>query len=64
MIKVALETTTCKLVTTGRIPPFSTLPEVLLWGTRVFKLVAPPWDPDKPVVYRECFSAYLADTDD
>jgi len=41
MQEVRLETTRKEYVATGLLPPFDVWPEVVFWGTRVFKIQAP-----------------------
>lgn len=39
--------------------PFNEPPEVIVWGSRIFKLHEKSDDfPNKPDVYRECFAWY------
>ena len=55
MLKVRLETTDGDHVTDAVMPPFETLPSVVMWGVRVFKL----YDKGCPGVlprYRETFA--------
>jgi hypothetical protein len=55
-VDVRLETKGGCFVCNGSIPPFHELPEVLLWGTRVFQ-----FDCQLPtvIVYREAFAVAL-----
>lgn len=55
MIEVTLKTEDGRLVTRGMIPPFQTMPDVLIWGTRIFKRV----DDSE---YRECFAVAVVST--
>ncbi len=59
-MKVRLETAKGEFVTDGDMPPFNELPEVVMWGVRLFKLVAVEARLlDEPAIYRECFAWYL-----
>lgn len=55
-LPIRLETADGRYVTTGLIPPFNVLPDVALWGSRVFKLHDEPQDKDAPIIYREAFA--------
>jgi len=50
-------------VVEGVIPPFSQPPDILIWGTRVFKFSAEMIDPKDNnrefLRYEECFAYYL-----
>lgn len=65
MMKVRLETSGGELVTEREIPPFNTAPDVLLWGSRVFRECTPdgPRDPGEAFVYREAFAFAIVDVD-
>lgn len=54
MIKIRLETSNGELVGYAEIPPFGTLPEVMIWGMRIFKLKMES-NAGGPHVYAECF---------
>lgn len=60
MTPVELQTSDGHLVVTGRVPPFMTPAEVILWGSRVFKLFE---ETEQRIVYRETFAVYLVDAD-
>ena len=62
MIRVALETDRNELVVNGVIPPFLTLPEVITWGVRTFKLRAPHTSPETAAIYTEVFAVALVST--
>jgi hypothetical protein len=53
MLEIKLETTKGEEVASALMPPFQSLPEVVIWGLRVFMFnrlaAAVP-------VYRECFA--------
>ena len=51
-----LETATGDLVTTVEVLPFNEPPDVIIWGTRIFKLHKATRDFVRPDVYRECFA--------
>jgi hypothetical protein len=63
MIKIRLETQDCRFVCVGTIPPFRTLPEVVIWGERVFRRHVPipgSGEPERELpVYREAFTVAL-----
>jgi len=61
---VQLETMDGHRVVTALIPPFQSLPEVVSWGTRTFKLHADPQDSYAPIVYREVFAVAIVMTVD
>jgi hypothetical protein len=54
MLEIRLETEDGRFVCVASIPPFLTLPEVVLWGQRFFKLASEV--PDALPVYREAFT--------
>jgi len=67
MIRVELYTTggvrddgvlVTHIVTSGFIPPFKTYPDVIQWGTRVFKFIRRQENLDL-LIYEECFAFYL-----
>lgn len=60
MNKVRLETSNGELVVHGEVPPFNEAPDVLVWGTRIFKDTYQLQDDER--VYRECFAVYLTIT--
>lgn len=59
MVNIRLENAEGQLVTTGRIPPFTIEPKVILWGQRVFTRATD----ESLLIYREAFAVYLVDTD-
>lgn len=63
-MRVLLYTEDGRYVTTGLIPPFLTLPKVLMWGLRVFTLDKDHKDqPEKPPEYKEAFSVAVTMTE-
>jgi hypothetical protein len=62
MQEVRLETADGKYVTTGIVPPFKTMPSVLIWGERVFKLHTTIFKGDAPLLYREVFAVAVVQT--
>lgn len=60
MRRVILETRSGDRVCEALMAPFKVNPEVVVWGTRVFKLHSD--DPTEPV-YREVFCAAVATID-
>jgi hypothetical protein len=58
MRRIRLETGEGEYVATASIPPFPDLPEVVLWGARVFHLHQPD-----PVTYREAFFVVAFDVE-
>lgn len=59
MIRVHLETSANEAVADCLMPPFLTLPEVVTWGTRTFKLRAPNTSADTAAIYTEVFAVAL-----
>lgn len=60
MFEIRLETANGDYVITGIIPPFQTLPEVVIWGERVFRLASD--DGEATPVYREVFFVAVVQT--
>lgn len=56
MRKVQLQTSDGRAVTSGLIPPFSTHPDVIFWGTRTFTFATAGAE---ALVYREAFAVAL-----
>lgn len=59
MLKIRLETEDGRFVCVGTIPPFRTLPEVVIWGQRIFQLQTVQPDTDRLPLYREAFTAVI-----
>jgi hypothetical protein len=57
MIKVKLYTGDDGYVVTAIIPPFDPMPDILLWGARVFKYVTHER-------YNECFAVAVVKTEE
>ena len=56
MILVRLETSDGRFVAEVEVPPFTTPPDVLIWGNRTF--IYESNRPPQPV-YRECFAVVV-----
>ena len=57
-----LEVSTGEFVTNVYVLPFNEPPDVLIWGTRIFKLHQKASDfPNDPDIYRECFAWYATE---
>lgn len=71
MMTVRLETESGELVTYASIPPFNTMPAVLVWGIRHFKLSDSVFRHTERqgerlkqqdlAIYRECFAVAIID---
>lgn len=59
MQEIRLETSDGRYVVTGIIPLFITPPEIVIWGTRYFKLFAA--NPGLDVIYREAFTVAVVE---
>ena len=57
MSTVRLVTETREFVHDAQVPTFYVWPEVMLWGTRVFRLLSPGGEGH--AIYVECFSYML-----
>lgn len=62
MQDVRLETFDGRYVTTGIVPPFQKMPEVLIWGERCFRLTSTIFKPGVVPVYREAFALVVLQT--
>lgn len=51
MLQIKLVNANMEAVTTAYILPMSPMPDIVLWGLRIFELI----DPGTEIVYRECF---------
>ena len=62
LVKVRLETADGHFVCTGKMPPFVTYPEVVVWGLRVFQLVTVT-KTGEMTKYREVFCSAIVEHD-
>lgn len=58
MRKIKLETSSGGHVGHSEIPPFTSPPDVLVWGERFFKMYADN-EEDGVWIYRECFTVFV-----
>ncbi len=58
-MKIKLETANGDFVHEQEIPPFTTPPDVIGWGDRVFKNHGTEKRPNGYTIYRECFAYAL-----